>query len=240
MQINCIATGSKGNCYLIKTKNNTFLLDIGIPFKQLQKGVNFKINEIDFALATHCHADHFNQQTVKELLTRNKPIYAPKQAIDKLGEQKYYSLHEMQAYTIIKPLDSIVVMPFPLQHINADGSDCENLGFLIYDTIDKERLLYITDTQYVKDKITDKLDYIIIECNFSEDVRESEVNTAVNFRRLNSHMSLNTLLGFLDTLDLSVTKCIYLCHISNSDMADVDKIKLEVQKHTGVLVEVFE
>ena len=57
MKIQMISTGSKGNSYLITTKeNNYYLIDFGITLSKLKKYVDIK--ELKPIFITHIHNDH--------------------------------------------------------------------------------------------------------------------------------------------------------------------------------------
>ena len=85
----------------------------------------------------------------------------------------------------------------------------------------KEKLLYATDTYYIKYKFK-KLNYLLIECNYiSEIVKENMRNNTINKSRytrlLESHLSLENLINFLKANDLSNTKKIVICHLSDQN-----------------------
>lgn len=50
MQIQVISSGSKGNCYRISDGSTSLLLDCGIPLKQIQIALDFKLSDIDATL----------------------------------------------------------------------------------------------------------------------------------------------------------------------------------------------
>ena len=70
MRICNLASGSKGNCTYIETKNHKILIDVGITSVQIEKKLfEIQINpsDIDIVLITHAHIDH-----VKGLKVFNK------------------------------------------------------------------------------------------------------------------------------------------------------------------------
>ena len=116
-------------------------------------------------------------------------------------------------------IGTFVIKPFNVAHTNSDGTDCANFGFIIYSTITKEKMLWITDASYVEAKFP-QMDYICIECNYIDiDDYTNEiqfVNTFVESRRFNSHLSLNRCIQFLRQQDLSKIKEIRLLHLSKN------------------------
>lgn len=56
MEIEVLGTGSSGNCYKISNGKFALLLECGLPFKVIQKKLNYKLTrEIDACLITHEH-----------------------------------------------------------------------------------------------------------------------------------------------------------------------------------------
>lgn len=56
MNVKCLGTGSKGNCYALTDKSgNILLLDCGIPLKEIKIGIDFQVSKIVGCLVTHSH-----------------------------------------------------------------------------------------------------------------------------------------------------------------------------------------
>lgn len=114
---------------------------------------------------------------------------------------------------------TFIIKPFNVAHTNSDGSNCPNFGFLLYSTVTKEKMLWITDAAYIESKFP-TMDYICIECNYvdiDDYANELEfVNTFVEGRRLRSHLSLDRCVEFLKQQDLSRIKEIRLLHLTES------------------------
>jgi len=94
-------------------------------------------------------------------------------------------------------------------------------GFLIQNNDTKERLLYATDTYYIKYKFN-KLNYLLVECNYiseivKENIKKNIINKSRYTRLLESHLSLENLIKFLKANDLSNTKKIVICHLSDQN-----------------------
>ena len=53
--IKVLATGSKGNCYLIEVGKEKLILELGIPFKEILKNLNFKLEGVVGACVSHKH-----------------------------------------------------------------------------------------------------------------------------------------------------------------------------------------
>lgn len=117
---------------------------------------------------------------------------------------------------------TFIIVPFDVYHINSDGSDCPNLGFLIYSSVTKEKMIWATDASYIESRFP-PVEYICIECNYVdvEDYKSEleYMNGFVEKRRVRSHLSLNRCVEFLKQQDLSRVKEIRLLHLTESQGA---------------------
>lgn len=82
-------------------------------------------------------------------------------------------------------------------------------------------MLYATDTYYIKYKFK-KLNYLLIECNYNREIAKGNatagvINKTRYTRLLESHFSLENVLKFLNANDLTYTKHIILCHLSDTN-----------------------
>lgn len=58
MDIQVLASSSKGNCYRVSNGSTPLLLECGIRFKEIQQKLNFRLSEIAGCLVSHEHQDH--------------------------------------------------------------------------------------------------------------------------------------------------------------------------------------
>ena len=122
------------------------------------------------------------------------------------------------------------VLPFDTQH---DAQ--EPLGFLLANQ-DGDKLLYVTDTCYVKYRFQG-LTHVAIECNYSLDILKRNVEAGavpkeLKSRILKSHFSLENVKRFLQANDLSKVQEIWLLHLSDNN-SDSERFKREVMELTG-------
>lgn len=227
IDIKVLASGSKGNCYLIDNGETKLLLDAGIPFNQIQIGCDFRVSDISGCLVSHRHGDH--AKAIKDLLKRGINVYGPKD-LQNINPQ----------ISVLKPLikyniGSFMIVPFELTH------DVECYGYQI-NSIGKQKLVYITDTAYVRYTFSE-LTHVMIEANYdTEIIRKNTLNMDINgnlaSRIIQSHMDIKTVEEFLDANDLSKLQQIYLLHLSDSN-SNADEFKDRIQKKTGAEVYVY-
>ncbi|EJO5346404.1 MBL fold metallo-hydrolase [Clostridium botulinum] len=224
--IKVLATGSKGNCYIIQAGEEKLLLECGIDWRNILKGLNYNIKGVKGCLISHKHSDHC--RSFKSVLENICKIYGPLEVFEK------YHCHNLRKTKIIENKDKFKIgkfdiMAFNCQHTNSDASNCQNLGYLIqHEKLGK--ILFATDTYYLKYKFKN-VDHIVIECNYSEKYIGSL--ESYEQRVFKSHMSLETLKETLKTWDLSKTKTITLIHLSENN-GNPEEFKKEIESLTGV------
>jgi phosphoribosyl 1,2-cyclic phosphodiesterase len=226
MDIQIIASGSKGNCYIISDGRTSLMLECGISYRDIQKALNFNLKGISACLISHEHKDH--SRAAEDILKRGILIYTSRGTIKALGVENYL-LRPIENKKVFS-VGSFDIMPFDLRH------DCaEPFGYLIKSNITAEKLVFITDTFYCPYKFKG-LTHIMIECNYIDGLTEG-TNTELLKRLYKSHMSLEACLDFFKANDLSKVKEIILLHLSDA-RSDEKKILEAVQKETGKYVRV--
>lgn len=107
------------------------------------------------------------------------------------------------------------------------------MGFLLESRITRERLLFATDTAYVRVRVP-RLTEIAIECNHSlAQLEESGLPRVVRERARRTHMALETACAYLAGLDLRRVRRIWLLHLS-AVHGDAAAFAAAVRQVTGV------
>ena len=194
-EIKCLATGSKGNCYILNMDGGYYILDAGINKKVIDKHVNF--NDVDMIFISHEHRDH--SLALKELKYCGKPILTG---------------FENKDFKIAIRNKKFLAIQFPILH-----GECNNNGLILQTK--NELILYCTDFSVCQYNLSRfRFTRVIVECNYIEDaINEALESHSIDYskvvRQINTHMGLNGLELFLDTLDLSMCQAIYLVHNSS-------------------------
>lgn len=232
MKIEVIASGSSGNCYKVSNEDTTLLIECGIPYKKIQQSLNFKTTEIDGVLVSHEHIDH--AKACKDLLKAGVNIYMTKGTKEalKLESHRVKTFKNFEYSYCDVNIGSFKIKPFKTIH---DAK--EPIGFVIYDSISKEKLVFITDTQYSIYNFSP--DYFMIEVNYvTETINKNEkIHPDLRARIKKTHMSLETAINLLERSDLSNLKKVYVIHLSDSN-SDAELIKERLQELTGVAIEI--
>ena len=154
MKFYVFESGSKGNCTLITSNGHSLMIDNGLTKKKtiskLQE-VDKKIEDIEALLLTHSHVDHIAGINVfsDEIIYSTKFTYKNTNIDHQLVPFKEYEIAGFKVTCV------------PTSH-DSQGS----CGFIIED--DKEKLVYITDTGYIYERVVDMIidaTYYIFESN---------------------------------------------------------------------------
>lgn len=230
MDIKVIATGSGGNAYRVSDGKTAVLLDAGIPFRELHRALGYRLCGISAALISHAHQDH--AKACADLLFRGVDVYtsAGTAAACGLGGARLHKVKSLAPFTV----GTFKVLPFDVAH---DAP--EPLGFLLTSEASGERLLYFTDTFYIKYRFPG-VTHLLGECNHDEKgiedaVRLGYIPAEIAPRLVRSHMSLQTFIEFLKKMDRTRLRQIYLLHMSENN-SDEARFVREVAKLTGVEV----
>lgn len=193
MKLMVIGSGSSGNGYLLTNETETLVIESGKRLLDVKKALNFQIREIVGAIDTHTHGDHHKYASEYELA--GIPVWTP---------WKDDNLRQ------VKTFGGFTVKSFECIH------DVPCVGYLIEHHDSGLKMLYATDTEYVKYTFKG-LTAALIEANYSDEyVNRDEAK----FRHvLTGHMSIETSIECIKANMNDGLKNIILCHLSkdNSD-----------------------
>jgi phosphoribosyl 1,2-cyclic phosphodiesterase len=230
ISVQTLGSSSKGNCYRLLSGGRSLLLECGLPWKEIQRKLNFKTTDLDGCLVSHGHGDHSRAMT--EVLRAGVDVYASFETLESRGVFGHHNAYAVnQSVVQWRINDFWSVRAFDLVH-DAEGT----LGFIITD--DKgDTLAFLTDTAYCKYKMP-TCEIIMVEANFSEAILQKCVNAGVidpgRAKRVReNHMSVERVVYFLKANDLSRCREIRLIHLSDGN-SDADLFKRMVQEATGI------
>ena len=185
------------------------------------------VSSLDGCLVTHRHGDH--SKSVGKLLERGIPVYGNKDLLAFNSDITYQK--KLQWFHV----GTFDVLPFDVKH------DVECYGFYIKSTVTNETLLYITDAAYCQYTFPE-INYLLIEANYAQKqifnaVENRETAGYLAERIVQTHMCIETLLGFLKSNNLSGLKKIFLLHLSDKHSNEKDfKNKVESMTNAEVCV----
>ncbi|TFJ02951.1 MBL fold metallo-hydrolase [Carnobacterium divergens] len=180
---------------------------------------------------THEHGDH--SKYANELLkTTSIDVFTSKgtQETLKLPSYRVRCLEPLKQ----KQIGNWSIIPFPTEH---DAS--EPFGYLIQSNKSNEKLLFATDTYYIRYKFNG-ITHLMIECNYAldilnENVKNGRIGAFLKNRILKSHFSLENVKAFIKANDFSQLQEVWLIHLSDSN-SDAERFKKEIKAITGTPV----
>lgn len=201
-----LASSSAGNAYLLEDGQTKLLLECGIPYRRLQKLTGFGTAGIAGCLMSHEHQDH--AKCYLELIKNGVPVYSGAGTADALGCDLIIPLESRMVTTI----GTFEVLPFATFHDAA-----EPLGFFIRSTVDGERIMFATDTVNLGYQFQG-VNIAALECNYSAEIldRATKLPEKVRIRISNNHMEVGRACAYLERVDLSLCRKIYLLHLSDA------------------------
>ena len=204
MEFALLASGSKGNSFVLRDGTGLIMIDCGTTRKYLSgrmKELGIVKDDLDAVLITHDHSDHIAQIRMFEDL----PVYSPVE-IDGIDT---FRVQPMRPFFI----ETMRITPLALSH-DAPGT----VGYVIEDGI--EKLVYITDTGYVNQNYLPLLsgaDYIVMESNHDVGMLMATRRPQFLKYRIYSdqgHLCNEDCADVLNRIISENTKVIILAHIS--------------------------
>lgn len=237
MELRVIATGSKGNAYaLVSESGEMLLLECGVPLRDVLRAVGWQLGSVVGVLLTHEHGDH--AAYVRDYLRARLRVYTGAGTIEAVCERWSVKRYERsmlvacQSGVEVSALRAgFRVIPFGVEH---DAR--EPMGFLVRHE-ECGTLLFATDTYFIRPRFG-RLDNVLIECNYQDDVLSENVSEglipfALLKRLEESHMSEENCRLFLSGCRLEGCRNIVLIHMSSGN-CDPERARKSVELETGV------
>ncbi|MDB5174234.1 MAG: hypothetical protein JWN51_3007 [Phycisphaerales bacterium] len=172
-----LASGSSGNCSVLRTPTGVMLIDAGIGPRVVPgrlRGTGVSVTDVSAVCLTHLDRDHFSPTWINTLLKNKVAVYCHADRVAALlaydGGDRLAGLVRPFESDPFEPLPGLVARPIPLAH-DAEGSH----GFVL-DGFGC-RVGYATDLGHVPEHLIagfESLDLLAIESNYDPQMqRES-------------------------------------------------------------------
>lgn len=193
MKYKIINSGSDGNCILI---NDEILLDCGVSFKKIEP----YYKKLKLVFISHMHHDHLLPSTIKNLALERPTLrfVVGEFLVDKLldcGVSKK-NIDILKLRTRLSYNTNLSIQPIRLYH------DVPNFGIRL--NLERERLIYITDTKTVEGIKAKDYDLYLVEGNYDEDeildrIEHKEENGLFinEYRTIETHLSVQEATNWL-------------------------------------------
>lgn len=233
MLVSVLASGSKGNCTLIKTKEAVFLIDAGATARYINdklKENNLTLNDVNYILISHTHSDHTS--AINSIIKKYHPTII-------LSELMYKDLPILKEYDNVCFLqDSMLIDNCQIDTIKTSHDTTDSRGFII--TEGDSSVVQITDTGYLNQKYFTKLknkSLYIMESNHNVEMLLNGRYPKWLKMRVNSdkgHLSNEASAFYLSKLIGNNTKKVILAHLSeenNTPELAIESLKRELAEN---------
>ena len=163
-----LASGSSGNCFLVKTENTAVLVDAGISGRQVESGLmalGLSLKDISAVLITHEHSDHIKGLKVVSRAS-GAAVYASRGTFRGIP-----FADELFKTEVFRPGDSFSVRDLQVRSFATSHDAAEPAGFSF--RADGCQISIVTDTGTVTDGCLDcvrNADILVLESNHDESV----------------------------------------------------------------------
>ena len=220
MKAALLASGSKGNCCLVRHGKTSIIIDCGGTKRYLTQcfdRLQYDPACADALLVTHTHKDHVAQlNTFKHL-----PIYA--WADLGVADQR-----------VVEPFETFQIAEMQITVLPLSHDAAHTVGYVI--EAGGEKLVYITDTGYIRNDVKERIvnaDYYIFESNHDMEMLMHTARPMFVKQRILSdsgHLSNEDASHNITSLINTKTKNIVLAHLSQE--ANVPELALDVLNDT--------
>lgn len=242
MQIEVIASGSKGNSNLLKCGETAIIIDAGISFLTIKRTLEqnqLTPRQIDAIFITHTHSDHI--KGLKTLAEKTKAkVYIREGMLESIKD-----LVDIDQIRLIK--DTFIINDIMIELINTSHDAPSSVGYII--TYQNKTLVYVTDTGYINRKYLKRMkdkEIYIIESNHDEQMLMDGPYPYYLKQRVvgdEGHLSNKTTAGYLKELVGDHTKYIVLAHLSEKNNKEeialkevMDKLEANQKKNKTIMV----
>ena len=234
MEFALLASGSKGNCFLLKDEGTQIMIDCGGTGKYLSgrfRELGVRKDDLDAVLITHDHTDHVAQiRRFSDL-----PVYSPVE----IEDVEAFTVRPMQAFCV----GGLKVTPLALSHDAANTT-----GYVVENG--QEKLVYVTDTGYLNRNyfsLCRGADYIVMESNHDVEMLMHTRRPRYLKARICSdqgHLCNEDCAAVLEEIITENTKMILLAHISQEantreralETVCEDILSARIPLHPGLIV----
>ncbi len=163
------ASGSSGNCYLVKSNNTAILIDAGISGTRILAGLEDTETlreDISAVLVTHEHVDHVRSLPVLSKRIPGLCVYANEATWERIERPVPEERRRTFATGEDFQIGDLTIRPFPVPHDAA-----EPVGFSVF--ADGRQISVCTDAGYISEEMFAEIleaDLLLLEANHEKEM----------------------------------------------------------------------
>lgn len=221
VRLKVVHTGSSGNCYLLDSGGEVLVLECGVPVSEISKALGYDWTRVAGCLVSHRHGDHIDVRTAGRIRGRGVEIYGREGIFEGMKSYEGTGLVRELPLRVRYDVGKWGVTLFPVPH-----GDCPNAAMLLFAPTG-ERVLFATDLSRLP-YVFRGLNYLLLECNYSEDVRmERTMDNETVRSKSRMHMELADAKKAVSAHLSDVLRAVVLLHPSR-ELLDCRLAKMEV------------
>jgi phosphoribosyl 1,2-cyclic phosphodiesterase len=187
LALGILASGSAGNCGVLRTRHGAVLIDCGIGPRTAAtrlKSLGLALSDIRAICLTHLDSDHLKPTWITEIIRRKIFLYCHQSRVDDLTQQ----LNNRSLAPYIRPFEDRLFNPLPgvgWRAIALPHDERGSHGFVI--ECQDARIGYATDLGRVDARLIDKfsgLDLLAIESNYDPQMQRDSARPYFLKRRI--------------------------------------------------------
>ena len=230
MLMKCMGSSSSGNGYALITSDGILLIECGVPGKEMLQAIDYQSSKVVGCFLSHSHGDHANH--IKDYMKYGIEVFCSDEVssdIHTVYGEKTKQMQRTRQYVIGK----FKVIAFSVPH---NGTECD--GFVI-EHEEFGKLLFITDAEYCPYNFSNMgITHAMIECNYSKEYLNIDVDNTNLGHVLSGHMELETCKRLIQTINTPMLRSVGLLHLSVGN-GNPTRFRKEVIELLDVDVEVY-
>ena len=213
-----LSSGSHGNCYLLRCKDETLILELGIKWGDILKGLNYNLGCVCGCLCSHLHSDH--SRSIQNALSFGLSVYSCAEVAS-----IYLGVETLNLKEKTRIGKGFIVQPIKLFH------NVECYGFLIQHE-EFGKMVFATDTNSVPYKFKG-VQHWLLESNYDNDILiDNACNDVYSRSASENHLEINDTIEVLKRNYSSELQNVVLIHLSSGNSNEKD-FKERVQQELG-------
>lgn len=233
MILKTIASGSKGNAYILESDKEQLLLEMGISFSRILEHIDYK--KVKGCLITHEHLDH--AKSAKTAINKGIRVFATQGTLNAIYGEKIDTMCRVLEYSTEYVIGGFSIIPIESEHDANEPS-----GFIIGHK-EMGKMFFFTDSRYCRYNLKG-INHYVIECNYDErvlsyNVEQGIIPSFIATRIRKTHFELNKLKEFFANKNMDIARNIVLIHISENN-GNKEYFRKEIEETTRVKTRIAE
>lgn len=214
-----VGSGSSGNSYIVECDNEILLIELGMPWRDILKSLNYDIKNVTASIVSHQHLDHANKDTIKKAIQYSIPVYSCLEVAE-----TYKGVKELKKGKKVD-IGGFKIQPVPLFH------NAMNYGFIV-EHKEFGKAIFCTDTNKIPYRFKG-VNHFFVEANYSNDIMVDHLCDNVWSKSASeNHMEINDTIEFLKNSYSKDTQNIVLLHLSDGN-SNADEFVKKVKNELG-------